>query len=291
MSDRTQTKHLLAQLRRHYIKPGQTPAGGVFVVECGLNGNQGTSSRCDALYVGFTSSSGRLLVGHEVKVSRADWRRELSKPGKADTWADQCHSWYVVAPSVDIVPPDELPLGWGLMVPSRRATSRMEIKVPATVHADRVPSWHITRSVLARLDTLQSCEVAAIRRTATDEARRELDEHRAQTALAGLTHHQRERLTRLAELETFLGTDLASIAFHDQCTPAQAADLLRAIQTRDRVGHVTTGSRGLEACRRALTGALNEIEAYERAIACLRPDQHRELVPFADPTLATKGNP
>jgi hypothetical protein len=271
MSDRTQTKHLLARLRRHYIKPGQTPAGGVFLEECGLNGNQGTSSRCDAVYVGFTSSSGRLLVGHEVKVSRADWRRELSKPGKADTWADQCHSWYVVAPSVDVVPPDELPRGWGLMVPPRRATSRMDIKVPAAVHMDRMPSWDITRSVLARLDTLQAHEIAAIRRAATDDARRELDEHRAQAALAGLTHHQRERLARLAELEEFLGVELTSIAFRDQCTPAQAADLLRAVQARDRVGYLATDMRGLEACRRTLTGALAEIAAYERAVAGLHP--------------------
>lgn len=75
------TDGLLERLERHYIKPGEPLAGGVFLPEVGING--GGSSRCDAIYVGFTSTSGRMLVGHELKVSRADWRRELDQPGKA----------------------------------------------------------------------------------------------------------------------------------------------------------------------------------------------------------------
>lgn len=146
------TKDLMGRLERHYIRPGQIPAGGVFLPEVGWNAVGGTS-RADALYVGFTSASGRLLIGHEVKASRADWLAELNKPGKADGWADQCHAWYLVTVP-GVVHDGELPFGWGLMQPGRSRT-RMEVVTPAIVHRDRVPGWDATRSIIARLDTVQ----------------------------------------------------------------------------------------------------------------------------------------
>ena len=82
------TRDLMARLERHYIPAGRPMPGGVFLPEVGWNATGGTS-RADALYVGFTSASGRILIGHEVKASRSDWLTELRKPGKADGWADQ----------------------------------------------------------------------------------------------------------------------------------------------------------------------------------------------------------
>lgn len=150
------TADLLDRLRRHYIKPGLPLPGGIFVPEVGQNGSWGLSHRCDAIYVGFTSTSGRLLVGHELKVSRADWQHELDQSGKADQWHDVCHEWWVVAPSTDIVDPDTLPAGWGLMVPSTRTKTRMDRVVKARRREDLVPPWWAVRSVMARYDTLRS---------------------------------------------------------------------------------------------------------------------------------------
>lgn len=59
---------LLERLKRHYIKPGDLMPGGAFLPEVVLG-----SRRADALYVGFFRSRGKMLVGHEIKVSRADW--------------------------------------------------------------------------------------------------------------------------------------------------------------------------------------------------------------------------
>lgn len=170
MSDRAITADLMARLERHYIKPGAPLAGGVFLPEVGWNGGT-AASRCDAIYVGFTGSSGRLLVGHEVKASRSDWLAELAKPGKADAWADECHEWWLVtAPGV--VAAGELPAGWGHMVPGT-STTRMRVLVPARRHVDRVPSWDATRSIIARQDTLRAKAVEeGVRRVrAADEAR------------------------------------------------------------------------------------------------------------------------
>lgn len=153
-SDRAITADLMARLERHYIKPGQDLAGGVFVPEVGQNGQWGRGRRCDAIYVGFTSTSGRLLVGHEVKASRGDWLTELKSPGKADTWADQCHEWWLVT-APGIVADGELPDGWGHMVPGKSRT-RMKVLKPARRHPDRQPSWDAVRSIIARQDTLRA---------------------------------------------------------------------------------------------------------------------------------------
>ena len=78
------TKTLLGVLRRHYVRRQDFP-GGIFLPECGLNGT--TGRRVDAVHIGFTATSGRILRGHEIKVSRSDWLTELSKVDKASTWA------------------------------------------------------------------------------------------------------------------------------------------------------------------------------------------------------------
>ncbi len=194
------TDELLQRLQRHYIKPGEALPGGVFVPEVGRNGHG--SGRCDAIYIGFTSTSGRIMVGHELKVSRADWRHELDQPGKADTWADDCHAWYVVAPSVEIVRPEELPVDWGLMIPSTRSKTRMEIAVKPAFDPDRQPSWHTVRSVFARLDTLRANAIADARVKAHRDADRELDkrvDERLRTRVDNTSRRAEELLARFQE--------------------------------------------------------------------------------------------
>lgn len=211
MSARAVTADLLARLQRHYIKPGEPFPGGVFLPEVGWNGPAGTS-RADALYVGFTGTSGRILVGHELKASRSDWLRELDKAGKADAWADQCHAWYVVA-APDVVKTEELPHGWGLMLPGRSKT-RMEIKVKAEVHADRCPSWEALRSVLARADTLRAQAISTVRDTAAREAREKVEEEvarRVDHALAAAAEGRAQR--QLAELHEALGAKVDEYAW------------------------------------------------------------------------------
>lgn len=173
--DRTLTADLLARLERHYILPGEPLPGGIFVAEVGWNGSN-NASRCDAIYAGFTGASGRILIGHELKTSRADWRRELDKPGKADAWADECHAWYIVAPSIEVVKPEELPHGWGLMTINPRAARRLDITVKADVHADRNPSWDAVRSIVARADTIRAQTILDARLAARDAANREVDQ-------------------------------------------------------------------------------------------------------------------
>lgn len=73
-------------------------------------------------------ASHQALIGHEVKVSRADWLTELRDPAKAERIKRFCTYWYLVVPDASIVREGELPEGWGLMV---KAGERLRIKVRA----------------------------------------------------------------------------------------------------------------------------------------------------------------
>lgn len=163
------TGQLMELLKRHYIKPGQSLPGGVFLPEVGWNNGSGGGG-CDAIYVGFTTTSGRILVGHELKVSRADWLNELNKPGKSDAWADECHEWWLVVNDPAIVHDGELPAGWGLMSPGKSKTRMTIHHKPDRKGREHRPSWLACRSIMARQDTLRANAIADAAKRQHDEA-------------------------------------------------------------------------------------------------------------------------
>ena len=208
MSDRDITEDLMARLKRHYIKPSVPFPGGVFLHEVGWNGYLNQVSRCDALYVGFTGTSGRMLIGHEVKASRSDWLSELNKVGKADAWADQCHEWWLVTVP-GVVLEGELPAGWGLMHPGTSKT-RMKIVTSAKRHPEREPSWNAMRSVISRMDTLRVENQNDIEGRAYQKARLNLNteiEHAVADRFRGQPDAEALRL-RLHTIETALGAKI-----------------------------------------------------------------------------------
>jgi len=75
------TAQVLAALIRHYRKPGEARSGEILITEPQA---PGSSRRCDLLRVGMWASRGTGIDVHEVKVSRADWLRELDDPAKAE---------------------------------------------------------------------------------------------------------------------------------------------------------------------------------------------------------------
>ena len=59
--------------------------------------------------------------GFEIKATRSDWLTEHRTGGaKSLTWRERCHYWWLVAPTVDVIRPEEVPPGWGLMVGTTR---------------------------------------------------------------------------------------------------------------------------------------------------------------------------
>lgn len=269
MSDRDKTAAIMERLRRHYINPADDFPGGIFLEEVGRNGQHGR--RVDALYVGFTSASGRQLIGHEVKVSRADWRNELAKVGKADTWADDCHAWYVVAPE-GVVPVDELPDGWGLLDDGGRTKTRLRTVVKAKTHPRRTPSWDTVRSILARYDTLRARAIEDHRQQAYVAATQRAEENARRGGRGDpITYQQQQRLQLLDQLEDALGWKVADYAWGDQAEStvgvrelAAAIELVRAADRAPSVRSIEASLEQLQRATEALTGVragLRELDA------------------------------
>lgn len=101
----------------------------------------------------YTERNGS-IHGHEVKVSRSDWRSELADPSKAEAWARHCHYWWLVAP--EGIADGNLPAGWGLLIPWRNS---LKIAVPA-IRRDPEPMPTTMLASLARAITATETRAA-----------------------------------------------------------------------------------------------------------------------------------
>ncbi len=79
-----------------------------------------TVRTADALALSYWPTRGLYMNGIEIKITRADWLRELEHPEKSDEIGQYCRYWYIAAPA-GIVPVGELPEGWGLIEMSPKA--------------------------------------------------------------------------------------------------------------------------------------------------------------------------
>lgn len=126
-------------LRARY---GQQAGNGArYAVAAGVRSHAGFDAKrtADFIAMDLWPSSGLLLHGHEVKVSRSDWLRELKDPSKADEFIPYVNHWWLVVPDAAIVRDGELPDGWGLLAMRgdalkavRKAAWREALPLPAT---------------------------------------------------------------------------------------------------------------------------------------------------------------
>lgn len=108
---------MLAALRARYAIASQGVSIRYAIAEHVQSGAGFDARRvCDFMALDLWPSKGLHLHGHEVKVSRSDWLRELRDPAKAEEFRQWCDRWWLVVPDAEIVKAGELPTGWGLIV-------------------------------------------------------------------------------------------------------------------------------------------------------------------------------
>ena len=112
------TEQVTEALRTRYMHNGREADRWAFVREVRNGAGFNASRSCDAIAMGLWPSDGLYLHGHEIKVSRSDWRKELDDPSKSLAFAKHCHYWWIVAPT-GVVNLEELPSNWGLLVVSK----------------------------------------------------------------------------------------------------------------------------------------------------------------------------
>jgi hypothetical protein len=106
---------------------------------CSVRNGTGYSRKqartADGVVFSTWPSRGLWMAGVEIKVSRADWRRELANAEKSAEIQQYCNYWWVAAPA-GVVPIGELPETWGLVEVGAKSASvtkqapRLEAKPP-----------------------------------------------------------------------------------------------------------------------------------------------------------------
>lgn len=116
-AERLTERVMLDRLRRHRYS-GVHGNGVEWVFATHVPDAAGFDGRrtADAVAMNMWATKGRELHGHEVKVSRADWLRELRQPDKAQAVARYMDRWWLVVPDAGIVRDGELPASWGMLV-------------------------------------------------------------------------------------------------------------------------------------------------------------------------------
>lgn len=121
-----EAEQLIARLRGRYGR------GRYAILEQVRDGPAFYANRTgDVMVMGLWPSRGCELEGIEVKVSRADWLRELKAPQKAESLYAYCDRWWLLVPSAkDIVRDGELPLTWGCIEALGKEKLRTVVPAP-----------------------------------------------------------------------------------------------------------------------------------------------------------------
>lgn len=115
---------VLRLLENHYNPPNRQPSWNLLPEIQAPRSNR----RADLIAMSLGDSNGHHLVGHEIKVSRADVVNELKDHTKPDPWLRYCQQWWLVVSDPVLVEGLDIPERWGIMAPpSGRRTRSMTV--------------------------------------------------------------------------------------------------------------------------------------------------------------------
>lgn len=264
--DRTRltTAQLNDLLHAHFIRPedllNPAGAGAVYLTEVTAPGNSGR--RADAVHIGLWQSrgAGRIDVC-ELKTSRSDFRRELDKPQKAEAWWPYSTTFCIVSPGVDITPPEELPPGWGLMVPNPRGGRRFKTVVKPEEREPKL-SIGLLMTLLKNTETTRTNALRLQEQQMREQYHKQVQEVRRERGM--VSPKDVKRLDLLDRLEKAMDMQLGDYAWRDQLDPEAAAEGLTAFM------------RGHAARRRAREIAEDEARSLE-ALAVRVAEEAKKL--------------
>jgi hypothetical protein len=237
---------VLEALERHYRKPDGSRDGEILIPEVQAPGSQ---RRADLVRVGTWASRGEGIDVHEVKVSRADWLRELDNPAKAEAWWPYCNRFWVAA-LPGVVGEGELPAGWGLMEfpPSGR---RFKVRVPAETRKDVRLTVPLLVELLRRADNQRIAEMDRMRLRHREELAKLADDWRRKKAEGEMPLETALRLQMLDDVEKAMGMPLAQFPGWPRLPPSAVTPEELAGFLADAREHVTAQRRSAAVERQA----------------------------------------
>lgn len=138
--------------RRHNVRRGGNGPEWVYMEKVRDQAGAWANRTIDALALHLWPSRHHEVHAYEVKVSRADFRRELAGDmAKSEPWTAWVEYFWIVAPA-GVVPRTELPAMWGLL-----ETSGVGLRVAKSAKRLRerplgyMPSPDLPRSIVAAM--------------------------------------------------------------------------------------------------------------------------------------------
>ena len=132
------------------LRAAHPPTHFFFFGELRIGGGFGKDSeqRLDAFSVGYLPSKRNVVKAFEIKVSKQDFKVEISKPLKRRAGMRLSNLFYFICPK-GLIPVDEVPLNCGLIEVLEDG------RLVETVHApyrESIPNWNFVASMLRSLD-------------------------------------------------------------------------------------------------------------------------------------------
>lgn len=221
-------------------------------------GFSGRGRSADAVAFGIWPSRGLTITGFEFKSSRSDWTRELANPEKAESIAQYCDAWWLVA-AENVAKIEEIPATWGWYAPIEKKGGDLSLKVM------RVPRFGSTNGGKAPPREF----LMSVLRNMRDSTAPKADIPRLAEEMMLKTAEQRDyknkrRLERAAELEKVFadfkkasGIDLAAEWGYPAYPPKLVGAAVRALVE----GHLQTHIKNVESAAEAARGMLAALQA------------------------------
>ncbi|GAB4071732.1 hypothetical protein KHC28_00315 [Ancylobacter sonchi] len=230
----------------------------------------------DAVACGIWPSNGFEVIGIEIKVSRADWKREREEPEKAQALMRFCNRWYLACPD-GLVKPDELPVSWGLLT-VKDGKARTKVQAPKLE-----PEPLTSGFVMAILRHANALDMELVQRLVEerDAARQKsFDEALERTAarrVADVSQRADKALKVAERIKAITGDDIADWSFDDKALAA-AYLLMKQGRVHETIGYGVETLPGLlvdlRRAQTALEGWMNlpALVDLRQEIAAADPD-------------------
>jgi hypothetical protein len=162
----------------------------------------------DAVMMSLWPSRGLTLEGVEIKVTRADWKREAADPSKAETIAAYCDKWWIhTGPNV-IDDVSDVPGAWGWRVyDGKRWKTMREAEKTQAKPMDRT----FLAALLRRADDVQrrlvqdATQAARASEMAEAERRRKSMQERIKSEVARRTAELERNAESVREFKSIFG--------------------------------------------------------------------------------------
>lgn len=217
------------------------------------------SRSADAIVFSLWPSRGLEVSGFEIKVSRADWVKEMRNPAKAEEIAQYCDRWWLVVDDEKIVQAGELPPTWGMMAPKGDGLRVVR-------EAQKLNSVALDRSFVAAVcRAAQSHSPAKAQIDAAVGAARKEWESAANRHVRWTKKQEGDELARLRDaIKKFEEASGVRIVHYDA---GRIGAAVRVVMKRESL-HI---ARDLELARDNLKRVLNDVDELLQADAIQHP--------------------